>query len=309
MRIGGNLGSLRSFVNANSGKVQKRWQGHNARGFDALTDADLRHALRWGDLPDEAYARIADEDTRFVRRELQAAWISGIKQGGQSATAGIRRASKAWAGAWEYVPTGKYVDDWIRRRTGALITQWGRARQGALRQIISHAIRGYPLRTGEQPSAYYIGEAIKAAFGLTEYQAGWVTSFNDKLYQALLTDPKTSGLSPSKLNAIVEKKTRLYEYSMTQMRAQTIARTETAAAFNAGQQAAVSEAASEQMFGQGVKVFKVWSAASDCCDLCQELDGTKVGIDEGFGAHGAGGADGDPPLHPNCRCTVFYETE
>jgi hypothetical protein len=41
---------------------------------------------------------------------------------------------------------------------------------------------------------------------------------------------------------------------------------------------------------------KEWIAA-DPCDECAEFEGTTVPIDEEF-------PDGDPPLHPNCRCTT-----
>jgi len=310
MRVGGNQQALRSFVAGNEAKVRGRWNRHNRDAAATITQADLAVALRFGDLPAEAYERIAEADTLFVTRQLKPMWLTGAQAGGQSATAGIRRAGKSWLDNWRYSPTGHLIERWIRHRAGAMITQWGTARQGALRTVIRHAIRAIPLQTGEQPSIYYIAELIKDAFGLTELQAQWVTSYRDKLWKALTSDPKTQTIPPIKLQAIVDKKAKLYQYSMTQMRAQTIARTETAAAFNQGQFAAVVEARDEGLFGKDATLFKVWSAASDCCDECQALDGMKLPIDAPYGEHGAGGADGDtPPLHPNCRCTLYYETE
>lgn len=72
-------------------------------------------------------------------------------------------------------------------------------------------------------------------------------------------------------------------------RAEMIARTETANADVQGQIAGWRES--------GVVGGLQWLAAPDCCDECQEIDGDVVSIDEGF-------PDGDPPLHPNCRCSI-----
>ena len=73
-------------------------------------------------------------------------------------------------------------------------------------------------------------------------------------------------------------------------RAETIARTETAKASVAGTVAGWKSS--------GVVGGKQFVAAPDCCDECQELDGEIVGLDEEF-------AEGDPPVHPNCRCGVI----
>jgi SPP1 gp7 family putative phage head morphogenesis protein len=42
-----------------------------------------------------------------------------------------------------------------------------------------------------------------------------------------------------------------------------------------------------------------WIASGDAntCPICAALDGTTVGVDEEFD-------EGDPPIHPQCRCTT-----
>lgn len=47
---------------------------------------------------------------------------------------------------------------------------------------------------------------------------------------------------------------------------------------------------------------KVWIAADGCCDECDAVDGEEVPLDEDFSA------GDDPPLHPNCRCTMGIGT-
>jgi SPP1 gp7 family putative phage head morphogenesis protein len=73
-------------------------------------------------------------------------------------------------------------------------------------------------------------------------------------------------------------------------RATMIARTETAFADTAGSLIGWQES--------GVVSGKEWSVGAGCCDACEELHGEVVGLDEEF-------PEGDPPLHPNCRCALL----
>lgn len=51
-------------------------------------------------------------------------------------------------------------------------------------------------------------------------------------------------------------------------------------------------------------VTKTWRVKPGCCDLCLELDGETVGINERFYIRGVT-VDG-PILHPRCRCTLSF---
>jgi len=55
----------------------------------------------------------------------------------------------------------------------------------------------------------------------------------------------------------------------------------------------------------------VWIANANCCEICQELDGKVVGIEQVFIEEGdqisdfkAGGAKLHPPLHDKCECSI-----
>ena len=73
-------------------------------------------------------------------------------------------------------------------------------------------------------------------------------------------------------------------------RAETIARTEIAIADVQGTLTGWK--------ASGLVAGKQWLTAPGCCDECQDLDGEQVSLDEEFD-------DGDPPLHPSCRCTIL----
>jgi SPP1 gp7 family putative phage head morphogenesis protein len=73
-------------------------------------------------------------------------------------------------------------------------------------------------------------------------------------------------------------------------RAERIARTEVAMADVQGSLIGWQES--------GVVAGKEWKTGGGPCDECEELDGEVVSLDDDF-------PDGDPPLHPNCRCDVL----
>lgn len=80
-------------------------------------------------------------------------------------------------------------------------------------------------------------------------------------------------------------------YAFSDKRAETIARTETARADVEGNLTGYRELGIEK---------KQWVTAPGCCDLCHEIDGKVIGINDEF----PGGVQG-APLHPRCRCDVL----
>lgn len=79
-------------------------------------------------------------------------------------------------------------------------------------------------------------------------------------------------------------------------RAEMIARTEAMDAANEGLAQGWSQAVDEGLLTGDEQ--KEWIATPGCCDECDAVDGEKVPMDEDFSV------GDDPPLHPNCRCTM-----
>lgn len=84
-------------------------------------------------------------------------------------------------------------------------------------------------------------------------------------------------------------------------RAEMIARTEIMDAANEGLAQSWEQAVEAGLLTGREK--KVWISTSNCCDECEELDGEEVPLNEDFSA------GDDPPLHPNCRCTMGLSGE
>lgn len=76
-----------------------------------------------------------------------------------------------------------------------------------------------------------------------------------------------------------------------------VARTETIRASNL--------AADDAFTQSGVVEAKEWLTAGDPCPLCEPYDGQVVELGGGFYDNQDDFADGNPPLHPNCRCVII----
>lgn len=110
-----------------------------------------------------------------------------------------------------------------------------------------------------------------------------------EMLRADVADAMENGDSNDDLAATLED-----NYGFSADRADMIARTETAYADVAGNL--------EAYRASGVVAGKKWITGEGCCDLCDELNGEVIGIDETFPTDD-GDIDG-PPYHPNCRCDV-----
>ena len=120
---------------------------------------------------------------------------------------------------------------------------------------------------------------------LPNSNADWtIADATRDMLRGLVTDALDEGWSPQELKSAIRESA-----GFGADRAETIARTELAMADTKGTISGWK--------ATGLVAGKQWDAAPDCCDECQMIDGLVVGIDEEF-------PDGDPPLHPNCRCSV-----
>jgi SPP1 gp7 family putative phage head morphogenesis protein len=112
-------------------------------------------------------------------------------------------------------------------------------------------------------------------------------SIDDATRELIRSDVTTAmeeGWSNDELAAVLED-----NYAFSDTRAETIARTETAFADTNGNK--------ELYTSSGLVDTKQWIVGLDCCDICAEVDGEIVGLDELFSNE----VD-VPPGHPNCRC-------
>lgn len=195
-----------------------------------------------------------------------------------------------------------YVREWMTTRSGMMVTACLDEQKEAIRYIISEAKSN--LWTPAETARY-----IRPVIGLTRPQA----EANQRYYEAVKA--KTREEHPRMSNEAVEKKARQaagrYAAKQQRTRAETIARTEIATAYNEGNDQYVRQAMS---MGLLPTMRKVWATAKDghVCGACEDLEGVSLGMDEEFKTTVGKRIQREvssllPPLHPRCKCVVMYE--
>ncbi len=90
-----------------------------------------------------------------------------------------------------------------------------------------------------------------------------------------------------------------YGAKLRRSRGKMIARTEIMRASNQGKQESYNQMAASGLLQKSAK--KIWTTGRfDVCDICTPMNGYMVGVKENFPI----GYQGNPPAHPNCRCTT-----
>ena len=143
--------------------------------------------------------------------------------------------------------------------------------------------------------------------GLYPRQA--VTNWNFQIHHGrIITIEPTSNSKKTSAKKIssIEDEIEALKYALKQIeqRAQMIADTGLATAFNIGLHEIIRKAIELGLLG---KVEKTWVTAQDqkVCDKCLALSGVTVDFFEKFYESDVYTGE-TPPLHPNCRCAVVY---
>lgn len=172
--------------------------------------------------------------------------------------------------------------EWAGTRSAALVTEVTASTREAIRAIVQRAFaEGLPPREA--------AKLIRDVIGLTSRDARAV----QRRYEAAIR----GGLSPQAAQDAAKR----YADQLHRRRALVIARTETIAASNAGQQELWRQAVEAKQLKKSQR--KAWIATGDerTCPQCGPMDGQTVPVLESFSL-------GDPPAHPLCRCTTGLVT-
>jgi SPP1 gp7 family putative phage head morphogenesis protein len=132
---------------------------------------------------------------------------------------------------------------------------------------------------------------LQDSIGLTPQGAQALSTFE----QGMLADGVAPGVAASRASSYAER--------LRRQRAETIARTETLNAANAGQQALWNEAGRVGLVDRA-RAWKEWIVTPDdrLCVLCEQMEGARVRVDDEFST--PRGSLEHPPMHPRCRCAM-----
>lgn len=269
-------------------------------------DAELHDALARGDIQAAMRAlgveeRLPAELRPGLTKPLEDAFITTGRATPEK-TIGVRVGMR-------FDLSNPHTAQFLRNYDLGLIRQVSQETRDGIRQVIIDAFRygGHP---------YEQARAIRASIGLTETQAAHVGTFrrllesNDR--RALARELRDRRFDRSVRRAVAEDHTpdpehvdrmvARYRDRFINMRAETIARTETIRASNAAQTLAWRQAVTNGLL-DGTVLRRHWLVTPDdrLCPYCEdtpELNSGGIALDDYFQT--PLGLVPYPPLHPNC---------
>lgn len=251
---------------------------------------DLREIVIGEADPQSLFDQWFSDYSVFLSSKMTASW--------ESAYFAAWNSIAEFVALEEKISSEIYVRDWIINRTGNLITNVCSDQVNAVRYLIAEA---QSLGMSSDETARYIRPTV----GLTERQAAAnLRHYNSVKAQLRVDHPRMKEES-------IERKARTaaakYAERQQRYRAETIARTEIAQAYNAGADAFIREAIRHELMPE---MKKEWSTALDgrVCKECQALEGAQISMDDSFETQ-SGRRNVTvllPPLHPRCKCAVKY---
>ena len=297
--------------------VRKRKSSNSAeeilQRLDDFLNAESPQLVEW------LYSVFQDQQAAVTYKELREAALSGYEaqilqwQDDYARLINERlapvylTAMKAGAKAWEEKLGGALLDDsdravqnWIRERTAGLITNIGEETRAAIKTI---------LWKGQQENwtAAQMARHIRPCIGLTKSDAAANARYQQSVYESLLkAHPRMTEASAAKK---AQEAALKYAARQHRQRADMIANTELAFAYNRGENMSIRNAMRDGLMGACVKVWRT-AGAERVCPRCGALNGKEIGFDESFDIKGRElfpGMHETPPAHPRCRCVVQYK--
>lgn len=274
--------ALRAYLDSEESKVARWLVAHWKTMSADMSAEEIESIIMRGWVSDDIVERWGIGYSKLVVERLAPAWRKAADM--------AVRAREATIEGFIFAPAQDAIRAFIETRGANLVTNIVVEQRDALRSILSQAASGQMGRSDME-------QHIRNVVGLTKPQM----DANMRQWQRIYDNAIDAGATPETAAKRANKAAEKYAKEQHRYRAQMIARTELATAYNFGAYAATKDAQSKGYIGD---VVKRWSTADDerVCPLCSALDGETVGMDELFDD-----AVLIPPRHPQCRCGCAYE--
>ena len=260
-----------------------------------FTYAELRKLVSEDGEADRLYQTWFQDYSKLLSDKITPMWKEAF-------LAGAHSHPTITSAGFEVNTSATNVREWILERGAELVTNVTEQQVDAIKYVLAES-RVARMSTAE--TAQYIRPII----GLTKPQASANLRYYNSMKDRLRED------HPRMTDASIEKKARIaaakYAEKQQRTRAETIARTEAAYAYNYGNDTAIRQAVEQ---GKIPIMRKIWSTAADghVCGACEDLEGTEIDMDKDFSVTIGKKVKRTlsapvPPLHPRCKCAVMYE--
>lgn len=284
------LHRLASFLNTETPQLTEWLYSVFQDQQNVVTYKELREAVMGG--YEAQILQWQDDYARLINEHFAPVYLAAMKAGARS---------------WEEKLGGVLLDDsdrevqnWIRERTAGFITNIGEETRAAVKTI---------LWKGQQENwtADQIARYIRPCIGLTKSDAAANARYQQSVYDSFLkAHPRMTEASAAKKAQEVALK---YAARQHRARADMIANTELAYAYNRGENMSIRRAMRDGLMGPCVKIWRT-AGSERVCPHCGALDGKEIGFDDSFDIVGKElfpGMHETPPAHPRCRCVVQYK--
>lgn len=257
----------------------------------AITYKEIRELIERGEVTNEDLQNWSQDYSILVDTKLSKMWEDAIIVGNISGMLieGLKNSD------FNFNATDEGVKRWVEERGADFVTNSVTEQRIAIKRLTRMAIR-------EEISPRELAQIIRPCIGLTKHQAEATVKYYQRIKENLQRE------HPRMRQATAEKKAKnaalKYAERQHRFRAETIAQTELAEAYNQGAHFSIKQA---QEMGYIGHVRKVWVTAREdrVCKHCAAVEGVQKEIDELFDV-GKCGFKNIPPAHPRCRCVVKY---
>ena len=257
----------------------------------AITYKEIRKLIEDEDISKEDLENWSKDYSSFVSETLEPMWLEAIVAGQLSNAILDEIRCKEF----EFDATDEWIRNWIKDRGSEFVTNAVQEQKKAIQRLTMKAVR-------EDLSPNELARVIRPCIGLTERQAQANLRYYNHIKEQLRKDHPRM-----KEETIVRRardKALKYAEKQHRYRAETIAQTELAEAYNAGAHQGIKQAQERGYIGH---VKKEWVTArqDNVCKHCEAVEGVSKEMDEYFDV-GKCGRVLIPPAHPRCRCVVKY---
>ena len=278
------LRKLESFLDENSPQLSYWLYQVFSSQQQAITYAELESVFLSG--YENQIRQWQADYAEFINEKLNPMWLIAMQAGAQSINQQFGQI---------FDDSDVFVKQWLENHSGQLITLISEETRQAIRNVLIYC-------HNEGMTAKEIAQIIRPTIGLNARQATANLRYRNHVKQTILRDhPRISEeVAEQRAHAAALK----YSGKQHRYRADMIAQTELAFAYNRGAHESVRQAVANGLMG---RCEKVWSTAGTnrVCRRCRDLSGKVVGFDDKF-FDSRFDLGETPPLHPRCRCVIIY---
>ena len=256
-----------------------------------ITAQQYIEIVKKGKATKEIEKQLLQSTSIFVLGKMLDKRQSAMEKGAEKIVKKITERQSSFLFDIKYHETKK----WIEKSCAEQIVQLTKMQKDAIKLVID---RAETLGITTEGTA----DLLKPLIGLHKGQVTANVNYYNSIKQNLLENHTKMKEQAAEKKAL--EKAKQYAKNQKEYRAMTIARTELAGAYNAGEFYSVKQAQKDGLMGK-VKKYAISAGDGRVCKGCREVEGKETNQYDYFKTQW--GEFLFPPFHTSCRCAVEYE--